>query len=378
MIVAFATTGLIIQWIGILLILGLLTFLTQSIRRPALDQWAIAWAGLAGALTALTLDFTYPTRWHLLRTAYFLGEYTFAYFLLAGCRTLALERRPRHTARWLSLATALALFLTWISSDFNLQFALHAAVMGALFWASFLTLRKARARDAGPGLTVMLTALALLGIDFTHYVPMFLVAVSRGPLERFAYLEYTSTIDLLIETVLGFGIVMVTMERLRREAESASRELTILAQTDPLTSALNRHAYESLVRQAGAPAAVAGCVVVADLDHLKQINDRGGHAAGDLAIRQVATAIRAVIRADDHLFRWGGDEFLVVLPQLDEAEAHRRLESANALLAGQSSGVDGISLAVSYGIASFSGSVPIDAAIGQADVRMYAQKHPAP
>ena len=56
-------------------------------------------------------------------------------------------------------------------------------------------------------------------------------------------------------------------------------------------------------------------VVMADVDRLKRINDAEGHEAGDEAIRSVANAIRKRIRADDLLFRWGGDEFLVVMPQ---------------------------------------------------------------
>ncbi len=54
------------------------------------------------------------------------------------------------------------------------------------------------------------------------------------------------------------------------------------------------------------------------MDNLKAINDGLGHTAGDKAIREVAGAIRSVIRADDLLFRWGGDEFLVVLVGLPE------------------------------------------------------------
>jgi diguanylate cyclase (GGDEF)-like protein len=173
--------------------------------------------------------------------------------------------------------------------------------------------------------------------------------------------------DLILEIVLGFGVVMLTMESLRRDSERANRELQqalgrleVLASTDPLTSALNRHAFQSLVAVGeGGDAAgseLAGCVAVADVNRLKQINDRAGHLSGDLAIRRVATAIRSVIRADDLLFRWGGDEFLVILRQVDEGEARRRFARVNELLAGAAAeaGQEGeLPLSVSFGIAPF-------------------------
>ena len=405
-VIEFTTISLVIQWVGVLVVGGLLLFLTQSIRRRFLDDWAAAWWCLIVALGALYFDFRQaPTPQHLLRAAYFLAEYGFGYLLVAGCREFAAgaggagggagsatdgaagsRAARRRSWPWLLPAgAALALGLTWVSDDFNVGFAVHAAIVAAFLLAACWALLRVRGRQDGPGLTVMCVALALLALDFCHYVPVFALAAARGFDRRFAYLNYTSLVDLILEIVLGFGMVMLTMESLRKESETANRELQAalrrleeLASTDPLTSALNRHAYRTLVAgRGGAGPELAGCVAVADVNRLKEINDRDGHVWGDLAIRRVATAIRSVIRADDLLFRWGGDEFLVILQSIGEEEARRRFARVNQILADpglEGDGGEGPPLSVSFGVAPFARAAVLDEAIERADALMYQGK----
>src|SRR5260370_17711430 len=105
-------------------------------------------------------------------------------------------------------------------------------------------------------------------------------------------------------------MVMLPRERRRKDSEAANpdrqpalRRLEVLPSPGPLTSALNRHAYQTLVAgRGGAGPELAGCVAVADVNRLKEINDRDGHVWGDLAIRRVATAIPSAIPADHLLF----------------------------------------------------------------------------
>ncbi|MBW3564675.1 MAG: diguanylate cyclase [Acidobacteria bacterium] len=147
--------------------------------------------------------------------------------------------------------------------------------------------------------------------------------------------------------------------------------LESLASHDPLTEVLNRHAYYSLVQRTSGEE--HGSVAIVDIDDLKAINDTFGHAAGDVAIRQVATAIRALVRSDDLVFRWGGDEFLVILFGLDEVAARARFEDLDRRLddaAIQST----IPTAVSIGVRSFTSLESLSKAIDQADSEMYASK----
>ncbi len=148
----------------------------------------------------------------------------------------------------------------------------------------------------------MSTALLLLAINFLHYVPIFGTRKGSWGLGIPAgYLKYTSIIDLILETMLGFGTIMVLLEGVRQEVEAANLKLTsardkleLMARMDPLTEALNRHAFHSLLSsgEGDLDTKISDCVAVIDLDNLKQINDSLGHHMGDKAIGAVARAIR--------------------------------------------------------------------------------------
>ena len=201
------------------------------------------------------------------------------------------------------------------------------------------------------------------------------------------YFRYTSLFDLLFEILLAFGTVMVLMESVRREVELANRKLTdardqleLLVQMDPLTEALNRHAFHSLLRRPESGTdntASSGSVAVLDIDNLKPINDTLGHTVGDKAIRAVARAMRSLVRADDMLFRWGGDEFLVLMFKLPQPEASRRLEKLNKILDENCERWIGepVKVTVSFGVTGFTSLTDLGQAIEQADKAMYAQRN---
>src|SRR4029077_20861346 len=114
---------------------------------------------------------------------------------------------------------------------------------------------------------------------------------------------------------------------------------------------------------------VSGCVAVIDVDNLKTINDSLGHHVGDKAIRAVASAVRSLIRADDMLFRWGGDEFLVLMLKLPEMEAERRMRFLNDILERNSEQwtSTSVKITVSSGVCGFESMKELGAAIEQAD-----------
>jgi diguanylate cyclase (GGDEF)-like protein len=241
---------------------------------------------------------------------------------------------------------------------------------------------------AGAGIKVMSTALLLLVLSFLTYVPAFGARKGLwGITVSSNFLHYTSVFDLLFEILLGFGTVMVLMESVRREVEitnqkllQARDQLELLVQMDPLTEALNRHAFHSLLRRPEAghcDTATSGSVAVLDIDNLKPINDTWGHTAGDKAIRAVARAMRSLVRADDMLFRWGGDEFLVLMFKLPQPEAARRIEKLNEILAENCERWIGLPLTVtvSFGVAGFTSLTDLGQAIEQADKAMYAQRN---
>ena len=385
-----SNVGLAIQCVGVLLITLLSIFMRSSIKSNALNYWTASWASLSLSLISLFVGFQLDSQQTLLYSGYFFGEYIFGLLFIAGCRaqTTGVTLSKKHNY-FLIPALLVSLALPYASRDFNDVFMIHAPILAVLFMISFFALRKGtRSEEPSPGIRVMSTALLLLGISFLVYVPTFGARKGLwGITVPESFLHYTSVFDLLFEILLGFGTVMLLMESVRREVELANRKLTqardqleLLVQMDPLTEALNRHAFHSLLRRPEAghsDAVTSGSVAVLDIDNLKPINDTWGHTTGDKAIRAVARAMRSLVRADDMLFRWGGDEFLLLMFKLPQPEASRRIEKLNKILAENSERWIGspVNVTVSFGVAGFTSLSDLGQAIEQADKAMYAQRN---
>ena len=383
-----ANVGLAIQCIGILLVALLSLSMRGSINSASLQLWTRAWISLSLALLSLFAGFQIEERHHIFYSAYFLGEYAFGLFFIAGCHFHARRTSINRSFYWLLLpVTGLAFGLPYASRDFNDLFLIQATIMAVLFAVAFVCLRPAFRHYRGSlGLRITSTALILLSIDYLHDIPVFGarkglwgITVSSG------YLQYTSIIDLILEILLGFGTIMVLLEGVRREVEAANRKLTIardkmelLARMDPLTEALNRHAFHSLLSHSETSIASSsdGCVAVIDVDNLKPINDQFGHGVGDRAIRAVARAARSLIRADDMVFRWGGDEFLVLMFKLHEEEAARRMRMLNDILEKNSAEwtSSAVKISVSCGVSGFESLKDLADAIERADRLMYESR----
>lgn len=156
-------------------------------------------------------------------------------------------------------------------------------------------------------------------------------------------------------------------------------ELLIQATHDSLTGLWNRKAcLDSLARELVRAAREKRTVglMLADLDHFKQINDTYGHLAGDQVLRAVALKIKAALRSYDTVGRYGGEEFLVICPGCDQGALLRRAEHLRASIAGEPvatpEGNIPISLSLGVAVASENGSQ--DALLKSADEALYRAK----
>ncbi|MBJ7519826.1 MAG: GGDEF domain-containing protein [Solirubrobacteraceae bacterium] len=136
----------------------------------------------------------------------------------------------------------------------------------------------------------------------------------------------TDPVDRGTMFVSGVGLMVVicvvtTMWHSR--VDNLLAEAQFLATRDPLTGLLNRRAFLSRLEAAGEdPSAISGLVML-DVDHFKQINDRFGHPTGDTVLRRLAAVLLESVRADHAVGRLGGEEFALFLPGCDEGEAAR-------------------------------------------------------
>jgi diguanylate cyclase (GGDEF)-like protein len=142
------------------------------------------------------------------------------------------------------------------------------------------------------------------------------------------------------------------IKRLQDQLREQNRELARLTMTDALTGAFNRRhldeGIEAVCRAAQRYGDPVGVLMI-DIDHFKQVNDRHGHQAGDQVLKAVAERLKGCLRVGDTVGRWGGDEFLVLLPRTDGPGALALAERLRAVVAGEAIAVNGGSGGVAGG-----------------------------
>ncbi|MCX7935314.1 MAG: sensor domain-containing diguanylate cyclase, partial [Planctomycetota bacterium] len=176
------------------------------------------------------------------------------------------------------------------------------------------------------------------------------------------------------------GVAIMFIERFDRQAiEQRLRELERLALLDSLTEVGNRRYAEleleshlNRQRRGGPPFAA----LMIDIDFFKRINDTYGHAAGDAVLRNVGRTLRDNIRTFDHVARWGGEEFLVLLSDVTAAHMYAIAEKLRALVAASRTFYEGhfIQVAVSIGAALAKRGDTAKRLVERADRLLYRSK----
>jgi diguanylate cyclase (GGDEF)-like protein/PAS domain S-box-containing protein len=164
------------------------------------------------------------------------------------------------------------------------------------------------------------------------------------------------------------------------ERKRLEDELVLLATTDPLTGAFNRRHFFEHFEVEWARARRHGrnlSILIMDLDHFKSINDAHGHATGDAVLKAVVSECRGLLRAEDLLARIGGEEFAMVLPEIDEGGAAQAAERIRERMASINWTVDDVELqfTVSLGVAECQiGDETPDDSLKRADRALYVAK----
>ncbi|AVR87492.1 diguanylate cyclase [Thauera aromatica] len=176
--------------------------------------------------------------------------------------------------------------------------------------------------------------------------------------------------------VLGFNKLVAKLHEKEQALLQTMAKLDRLAGTDALTGASNRRQFYEAVehelerfRRYRRPLAL----VMLDVDLFKTVNDRYGHATGDLVLQQIAHCIRATLRKPDSLTRWGGEEFLVLLPDTGLASAAALAERMRASIAAHH--IDSVGcVTASFGVAELGESESRDEWVARADAALYRAK----
>lgn len=169
-------------------------------------------------------------------------------------------------------------------------------------------------------------------------------------------------------------------KHMEQALEEAKLKAERLADTDELTGLNNRRAFFNLAQQSIRQAVRNGdpvSVIMFDLDHFKQVNDRWGHAAGDAVLRQLSATARHTVRDSDILARLGGEEFAVLLPTTDLPKARYLAQRLQQAFSNQILPVNGgrLTCTASFGIAASIGQdITLDNLLQQADRALFRAK----
>ena len=243
--------------------------------------------------------------------------------LLGGPGTL--EMRPGESSPAFSLAACLALLLMLNVRRIPLRLVERTLLVAAT-GAFALQLLHAVRNGTPPAATLHFAVISLSVTAFivlrARHAALYATVLYGALLTALALhppsdLQLTTQTGAILTLVATLGLYSDKLIRSRAQAQT----LWHLAHTDPLTGLHNRRAlYDRIEALLAASAPCA--LLLLDLDHFKRVNDEHGHLVGDLALQHVARTLQAHVRAEDTVARWGGEEFLVLLPGATRAYAN--------------------------------------------------------
>jgi diguanylate cyclase (GGDEF)-like protein len=213
------------------------------------------------------------------------------------------------------------------------------------------------------------------GILAVFYLGRLFALLTNGP-DGAVFTSVFGSVPMTVFSMVTLVVASFTMAELSYEQQT--RDLRARATVDGLTGLLNRSAFLDLaenelrrLRRTGTTASL----ILADLDHFKTINDQFGHSAGDSALQAFARACAGTVRSTDLVGRYGGEEFILLLPGVTPDRAQEIAADISVRLQQTGSAIIPRLPTVSYGIAS-TGSGPggLDAAVVLADAALYQAK----
>jgi len=372
----------IVQVSSLAMVAAFFWLLQRANPRPELRWWARAWTAnlLALLVTSLYWLLQFPPLDPVIYGLYMSTKIVFALALAQGAwmmtRNGHLFTTRRLTIGVIAYGAFAALFLRDLAAVGLIQHVLLGAILVAL--SALLAASRADSITwlaAGVGLRGVL-ALAEAGAYAVQLIgpeagpPAAWLAPSR------TFLAASSSFDMGAEWLIVLGSVLAVSERSRHALEASHQRLVLaqddlrrLADRDPLTGAINRRALRDIFKTVQGRGAM---LLFFDLDGFKKINDEHGHSAGDHCLQLFAAALKESFRPNDHVVRYGGDEFLVVAQGLDRAAADARVGDVSARLSMQRGK---LMCRFSVGMSELQPGGQPELALQTADQNMYKAKH---
>jgi len=366
-----------VQFAVVISVFGYFLLLGQMVKLREVRLWMLAWLANAVALAAVFVhvyaDIS-PTGHRAALVLYLAGKTTFAVLIVSGARHhLRPGVEPRINAIFLAVfITVWSVVLGFAAPDLWQAQLAESVLLGLVFLTGGTTVlhhpRSSISRWLG-------WAMLVEGVVFI-YTAVLLTPALWGNQAGFTYVDYSSFIDAWAELMLALASIAALSDRredllhyANRELLESQQRLSRLVDTDPLTNLSNRR---NLRKAMDAVSENGGAIIFIDINEFKQINDLFGHAVGDATLQWLASLMVEQFRPEDHIIRWGGDEFLVVAPGMDQVSAKARIGAIREALRHPSD--EGPPFSIAVGVAElFPGGEPT-AALEEADRRMFAEK----
>src|SRR5438132_6882661 len=324
---------------AIIVAILLLGFLRQY-RKSYLRHWTLSWTALALHQLFLGAGLTLALRFHIaaihplrLATAALSGIFGYLQiaWLLFGVYEI-LRRRPvriRTYWRTIAIVSVVALIPSLLFVDSNVislsryftRIGIPALISSAAYLVASYAFWQSRNRRRGVGFTMIAVSFFLYAAEAIH---RFAISAAWSFFNtQPAYVMYVGYLDFLLQAVMGMSMIACLLEDEREATELATVEMERLAYHDAMTGLPNRPLYIDRLILALAQASRSNqrlAVFFLDLDRFKDINDSLGHSIGDSLLKAVAERIRRCVREGDTVARFGGDEFTLLIPRIEQVE----------------------------------------------------------
>jgi len=339
---------------------------------PGLGRWAVA--SVAGALALFMIFFSGIKHWP---PALSLAQLFVVFGLVLAWNGFR-RFNGRPTVSRLVIAVLTIIVLIWIATAQH-QNSLQLRALGNAILIAILSAQIARelltsAKPIPP-------AMRATGLAYAFNAAVFLVrivvtdptATPEGPLNPTGFAAFILLWWLCMIIAVTLGMVLMTAERLQVDLDNQANH-------DPLTGVLNRRSFSLVAEKAMSQSRRHGkplSVLMMDLDRFKQINDCLGHNGGDVLLRRFVTIASQVLRSEDIFCRFGGEEFIALLPNMSAdlaLVAAERLRRAFASETDSSEKARPLAITVSIGIAELEQDEDIESLIHRADTALYQAK----
>ena len=300
------------------------------------------------------------------------------------CSFVMLALAISNSSTWLSLSGVLSVFCCFYSLTCVLKYRFIQAIF-LLATANFIVIvSNTIGYGTQSGIHLLLWPFAVvfavnMKVKLSAARNVFLISVfTFSILQYFAPLQTTNTFipcSFYLMLLCSGMLLIVTMSSLHTSLSRRRKKLEKLANRDGLTQLFNRRFFTSFLNYQMAVSLRekrSFTLAMADIDHFKSINDTHGHDVGDKVLKAVAECFDTYLAHHDVACRWGGEEFLIYLPESKVEHAESVIEAISSVIRDQE--FDGLSITLSFGLIESDGNESLDELLKRVDALLYQAK----